>query len=90
MPTSAAPRWSRVLRKISGEALSGEGRTGIDGEPLFVAPGRVPPAPPDEAWWRVREGAFDAFRPLPMARGRAMPHIRLDAALQFLLGDKMV
>lgn len=34
MPTSAAPRWSRVLLKISGEALSGEGRTGIDGEPL--------------------------------------------------------
>ena len=73
-----------------GAELPGIRGHGIDGEPLFVAPGRVPPAPPDEAWWRAREGAFDAFRPLPMARGRAMPHIRLDAALQFLLGDKMV
>jgi uridylate kinase len=28
--------WSRVLVKVSGEALSGEGRTGIDGEPLHA------------------------------------------------------
>lgn len=72
-----------------GAELPGIRGHDIDGEPLFIAPGRVPPAPPQPAWWREREGAFDAFRPMRMAPGHAMPHIRLDAALEFLLGDKM-
>jgi predicted YcjX-like family ATPase len=72
-----------------GVELPGIRGNGLDGEALFVAPGRVPPEPPDDAWWRQREAAFDAFRPLRMVRGHAMPHIRLDAALEFLLGDKM-
>ena len=35
MPGTGRP-WRRVLLKVSGEALSGEGRTGIDGEPLHA------------------------------------------------------
>jgi uridylate kinase len=34
MPDLPNRPWRRVLLKISGESLSGEGRTGIDGEPL--------------------------------------------------------
>jgi uridylate kinase len=35
VPGTGRP-WRRVLLKVSGEALSGEGRTGIDGEPLHA------------------------------------------------------
>ncbi|HVG94288.1 MAG TPA: UMP kinase [Planctomycetota bacterium] len=35
MPGTGGP-WRRVLLKVSGEALSGEGKTGIDGEPLHA------------------------------------------------------
>jgi hypothetical protein len=77
------------MGRHGGAQLPGIRGHGLDGEPLFVAPGRVPPAAPQPAWWLEREGAFDAFRPMRMARGHAMPHIRLDAALEFLLGDKM-
>jgi len=35
VPGTGGP-WRRVLLKVSGEALSGEGKTGIDGEPLHA------------------------------------------------------
>jgi uridylate kinase len=35
VPDTGRP-WRRVLLKVSGEALSGEGKTGIDGEPLHA------------------------------------------------------
>src|SRR5437868_3583621 len=34
MPDGSGHPWRRVLLKISGESLSGEGRSGIDGQPL--------------------------------------------------------
>ncbi len=36
MPAGAPLAWKRILLKVSGEALSGEGRLGIDGGPLHA------------------------------------------------------
>lgn len=63
--------------------------TGLDGQPLLLFPGEVPATPPTAAWWQQGRFDFQSFRPLPMAPHQAMPHVRLDAALEFLLGDKL-
>lgn len=60
-----------------------------DGQPLTVFPGSVPSTLPSEAFWQHNSFNFDQFRPRPMSIDRPLPHIRLDAALEFLLGDKL-
>ncbi len=62
--------------------------TGLDGEPLLLFPGEVPERLPDDAFWARQGFAFPAFRPLPL-EGGALPHIRMDAALDWLIGDKL-
>ena len=56
----------------------------------FEIPQDVPPVTPDAHWWETQREGFDRFRPQPMRRERPMPHIRMDAALEFLLGDKLI
>jgi hypothetical protein len=72
-----------------GESMSGLRGHALDGTPLLVRPPAVPAAPPGEAWWSERTDRFDRFRPPRMDPARPMPHIRLDGALEFLLGDKL-
>ncbi|MGL5948492.1 MAG: YcjX family protein [Aeromonas sp.] len=67
-------------------ALSG---TDMHGAPLRVFPGDVPAHIPSTEAWPAHGFAFPAFRPALMAPNAAMPHIRLDAALEFLLGDHL-
>ena len=52
-------------------------------------PGEVPSQIPPAQWWPLQGFDFQAFRPLPMSAHQALPHIRLDAALEFLLGDHL-
>ncbi|KAA9001993.1 YcjX family protein [Affinibrenneria salicis] len=60
-----------------------------DGQPLTVFPGEVPARLPDAAFWRNQGFHFDRFRPREMAVDTPLPHIRLDAVMEFLLGDKL-
>jgi predicted YcjX-like family ATPase len=60
-----------------------------DGEPLTLYPGEVPPRLPGQAFWQQQGFQFEDFRPQVMDVDRALPHIRLDAALEFLIGDKL-
>ncbi|ENY70542.1 hypothetical protein G114_17751 [Aeromonas diversa CDC 2478-85] len=71
----------RTFPALKGEDLAGNA--------LLLFPGEVPASPPTAAWWQ--KGCFDfhSFRPLQMDPHKAMPHIRLDAALEYLLGDKL-
>ncbi|MBB3330340.1 hypothetical protein BDK63_001197 [Halomonas campaniensis] len=62
--------------------------TSLDGEPLLLFPGEVPDRLPDADFWARQGFHFPAFRPLPL-EGGALPHIRLDAALDWLIGDKL-
>ncbi|WP_345827629.1 YcjX family protein [Erwinia sp. HDF1-3R] len=60
-----------------------------DNAPLTVFPGEVPPRLPGEAFWQQQGFHFEQFRPQSIDRDRPLPHIRMDSALEFLLGDKL-
>ena len=57
---------------------------------ITIYPGAVPPKLPDDNYFNNETFNFIAFKPLnPMQENHALPHIRLDQVLEFLLGDKM-
>ncbi|WP_034946562.1 YcjX family GTP-binding protein [Erwinia oleae] len=60
-----------------------------DNQPLTVYPGDVPPRLPGNAFWQQQGFHFEQFRPRQSEVDRPLPHIRLDSALEFLLGDKL-
>ncbi|PRD13527.1 YcjX family protein [Pantoea coffeiphila] len=60
-----------------------------DGVPLTVYPGEVPPRLPGSAFWQQQGFHFEQFRPQALDIDRPLQHIRMDAALEFLLGDKL-
>ncbi|OOF47337.1 hypothetical protein BKK51_00340 [Rodentibacter trehalosifermentans] len=62
-------------------------------------PGTVPSKLPSPEFWQKmpplteNEGKmmafdFDSFEPQPLEQGETIPHLRMDAVLQFLLGDR--
>ncbi|GHB27809.1 YcjX family protein [Salinicola rhizosphaerae] len=61
---------------------------GLKDEPLLIYPGDVPSRLPAPGFWERQGFSFTAFRPLAPADG-ALPHIRMDAALEWLIGDKL-
>lgn len=71
-------------------ALAG---TTLDGEQVLLFPGEVPSRLPGADFWTRQGFDFPPFRPLPQGRAPrdtgALPHIRLDAALDWLIGDKL-
>jgi len=60
-----------------------------DNAPLTFYPGEVPPRLPGNAFWQQQGFHFEQFRPQALDIDRPLPHIRMDAALEFLLGDKL-
>ncbi|MBF1994075.1 YcjX family protein [Serratia symbiotica] len=60
-----------------------------DGAPLTVFPGEVPARLPGPAFWQHQGFHFDPFRPRTMNVDSPLPHIRLDAAMEFLLGETL-
>ena len=85
----------RALRAVRGRRLA-------DGKEIAIDPGELPsdPAPilaaaraasggqGGDGWL---DGDFHAvsFAPPPLTRGEGLPHIRLDRALEFLIGDRI-
>ncbi|WP_416412417.1 YcjX family protein [Pantoea sp. App145] len=60
-----------------------------DGEALTFYPGEVPSRLPGHTFWQQQGFQFEQFRPQQLDVDRPLPHIRMDAALEFLLGDKL-
>ncbi len=57
---------------------------------ITLYPGAVPEKLPERQYWQQQRFNYIAFKPLkPIADHQALPHIRLDQVLEFLLGDKM-
>lgn len=58
--------------------------------PRLLYPGTVPPAPPPPGRWDEPPAEFPNFRPPPVSVApiAGIPHIGLDEALEFLVGDK--
>ncbi|WP_448554684.1 YcjX family protein [Thalassotalea montiporae] len=60
------------------------------GKLTTLFPGAVPAKLPDEDYWANHHFNFVSFAPKQgMAEHEALPHLRIDQVLQFLLGDKM-
>ena len=93
---ATAARGGEDLPCIVGTPIKGEriaGRTFDGDEEIAIFPGELPDDPgaaldPDEAAWR-----FIRFRPPVPSTGAGgepvFPHIRLDRALNFLIGDRL-
>ena len=78
------------LIDVKGEKIPAlRGHRLSDGEPLTVYPGEVPARLPGQAFWDSQGFQFEAFRPQVMDVDKPLPHIRLDAAMEFLIGDKL-
>ncbi|CAE6906215.1 YcjX family protein [Vibrio sp. B1FLJ16] len=63
--------------------------TTLDGEPMTMFPGEVPKKLPSAAFWQSSGFDFTSFRAIPSANDEPMNHIRLDKALDYLIGDKL-
>ncbi|VEI46230.1 Predicted ATPase [Actinobacillus equuli] len=56
---------------------------------MTLYPGTVPSRLPDTNYWQFNNFEFDQFEPKPLAYGEPIPHLRMDAVLQFLLADML-
>jgi len=67
-----------------------KGKRAEDDKIVTVFPGSVPTNIPTQEQWQNNAFKFIQFSPLqPLDKHQALPHIRMDQALEFLLGDKM-
>lgn len=61
----------------------------LEGQPLTLFPGEVPQKLPDASYWNEQGFEFSAFRPKESGRDDPLPHIRIDKAIEYLIGDKL-
>ena len=79
----------------SGFISSGDERTPalqgytLDGTALTVFPGEVPKKLPGSGFWQNKGFEFSAFRPMASESDEPLRHIRMDKALETLIGDKL-
>ncbi|TPH19171.1 YcjX family protein [Litorilituus lipolyticus] len=60
-------------------------------ERITIFPGAVPSNLPDKTYWQEKGFNFISFAPIDgIAKNQALPHVRMDQVLQFLLADKML
>ncbi|AJR09319.1 YcjX family protein [Photobacterium gaetbulicola] len=71
----------RQVPALRGHQIGGGAKT------LF--PGEVPRRLPSDAFWQQSGFDFINFRPLEMQSDEPLPHIRMDKAMEYLLGDKL-
>lgn len=60
-----------------------------DRQQITVFPGSVPNRLPNADFWQHNQFEFDQFAPQPLDPNNPIPHLRIDAVLQFLLADKL-
>ncbi|WP_241650437.1 YcjX family protein, partial [Rosenbergiella collisarenosi] len=65
------------------------GRRLPDYQPVSLYPGEVPTQLPNASFWQQQGFRFENFTPLEMDADKPLPHLRMDNALDFLLGDKL-
>jgi predicted YcjX-like family ATPase len=63
--------------------------TGADGKTIRLFPGDVPAKCPDSQFWDKQGFDFPRFSPPSRDENQALPHIRMDRVLEFILGDKI-
>jgi predicted YcjX-like family ATPase len=88
----AALRCTEVVRtEHHGQVLSCvRGRLKNEDRDTVLFPGEIPPDLPEPEDWTSGRFRFRDFAPKRLLSSAAGQHIRLDQALQFLIGDKFV
>ncbi len=67
-----------------------QGRELENNKLVTLFPGAVPKAIPNAGYWQDKSFNYIAFAPLATVSGhQALPHLRMDQVLEFLLGDKI-
>lgn len=67
-----------------------QGRQLVDGKVITLFPGSVPNKLPTQVNWPEQGFNYLSFAPFEtIANHEALPHLRMDQVMQFLLGDKM-
>ncbi|PMH46572.1 nucleoside triphosphate hydrolase [Vibrio sp. 10N.286.49.B3] len=61
----------------------------LDDQAMTLFPGQVPKKLPQEDYWHNNQFDFRAFRPLATNSDEPCPHLRMDKALDYLIGDKL-
>ncbi|CAM3878009.1 hypothetical protein VA7868_01258 [Vibrio aerogenes CECT 7868] len=61
----------------------------LDGELVTLYPGEVPARLPAADYWKSHQFDFVPFKPQPSKPGAPLPHLRMDSALEYLIGDKL-
>lgn len=81
---------NQVIVNQSGKQIKAiQGVRSVDKKPITLYPGSVPSKLPSaEFWQKTPHFDFDSFEPQPLEQGEPIPHLRMDAVLQFLLGDR--
>ncbi len=72
-----------------GQPLTVLQGTDLAGEPVALFPGELPAGWPEADFWASPQLAPVTLRPRSLRREQAIAHIRMDQALEFLLGDKL-
>jgi predicted YcjX-like family ATPase len=87
----ASLRCTDVVRtEHHGQALSClRGRLKEDGRETVLFPGEIPPDLPEPEDWLDGRFRFREFAPRRLRAGEPSQHIRLDQAIEFLIGDKL-
>lgn len=60
-----------------------------NGEKITLYPGEVPATLPNAHFWKNSGFEFSSFQPKSCGEGEALPHIAMDKAIEFLIGDKL-
>ena len=59
------------------------------GQSMTLFPGDVPEKLPAADYWQNNGFEYTSFRPMPVEADHPLRHIRLDKALEYLIGDKL-
>jgi predicted YcjX-like family ATPase len=80
---------SGYIQDADGRHAAIQGQA-LDGTSVTLFPGEVPGKLPDAGYWQSHQFDFVAFSPLKAEVGEPLPQIRLDRALEYLIGDKLL
>ena len=61
----------------------------LQGDAITLFPGDVPKKLPGESFWKEKGFDFISFRPMETDSDSPFLHLRMDKALQYLIGDKL-
>jgi predicted YcjX-like family ATPase len=79
-----------VKTEHQGQQLSCvRGRLKDEDRETVLFPGEIPADLPDDEDWRSGRFQFRDFRPRRLVAGQKGQHLRLDQAIEFLIGDKL-